>query len=137
MSTGRFAKGKSGNPSGRPPGSRNRASLVVEALMEGEAERLSRKAIELAFEGNVVALRLCLERIAPARRGHLIKLDIGSARTLAELAQAQSQVLERMAKGDLTVEEAADAARAIEAVGSAYERRELEARLVALEEKTR
>jgi hypothetical protein len=137
MNRGRFAKGTSGNPSGRPPGSRNRASLAVETLMEGEAERLSRKAVELALNGNVVALRLCLERVAPARRGHLINLKIGGTRTLAELAEAQSQVLEGMANGDLTVEEAADAARAIEAVGSAYERRELETRLAALEEKMR
>ena len=132
---GRFQKGKSGNPAGRPPGSRNAATLAVEALLEGEAEKLSRKAVELALDGNTMALRLCLDRIAPPRRGTAVSLDIGPARTLADLGEAQARVLSAMAAGDLTVEEAADAARVIEAVGSAYERRELETRLAALEEK--
>src|SRR4029077_7685570 len=40
--------GQSGNPSGRPKGSRNRTTLAAEALLDGEAEQLTRKAIELA-----------------------------------------------------------------------------------------
>ena len=133
---GRFEKGKSGNPSGRPPGSRNAATVAVEALLEGEAETLSRKAVEMALSGSAMALRLCLDRIAPPRRGRAITLDIGPTRTLADLSEAQSTILTAMAAGDLTVEEAADAARVIEAVGAAHERRELETRISALEEKT-
>lgn len=32
-----FKPGKSGNPDGRPRGARNRATLVAEALLDGEA----------------------------------------------------------------------------------------------------
>ena len=60
--------GQSGNPAGRPPGSRNPATLAAEVLLEGEAEALTRRAIERAMEGDVTALRLCLERVLPARR---------------------------------------------------------------------
>src|SRR5215471_12161564 len=65
---GRFRKGASGNPKGRPPGSRNRVTLAVEAILDGEAERLTRKAVEMALAGNMAALRLCIERLAPV--GH-------------------------------------------------------------------
>jgi hypothetical protein len=132
---GKFQKGQSGNPAGRRAGSRHKASLAVEALLDGEAEKLSRKAVDMALEGNAVALRLCLERIAPPRRGRPVSLNFGEVRTSADLADAQSSVLAAMANGDLTIEEAADAARVIESVGAAYERREMETRLIALEEK--
>ena len=64
----RFRKGQSGNPSGRPRGARNKTTLAVEALLDGEAEVLTRKAIERAKDGDSVALRLCLERILPPRK---------------------------------------------------------------------
>jgi hypothetical protein len=54
----RFRKGQSGNPSGRPPGARNKTTLAAEALLDGEAEALTRKAIERALEGDTTALRL-------------------------------------------------------------------------------
>jgi hypothetical protein len=60
-----FEPGKSGNPAGKLKGTRNKTTLAVEALLDGEAETITRKAIELAKEGNLTALRLCLDRIAP------------------------------------------------------------------------
>ncbi|MGH7064786.1 MAG: DUF5681 domain-containing protein, partial [Stellaceae bacterium] len=63
-----FAKGKSGNPVGRQPGSRNRASLAAEALLDGAADGLTRRAVELAVAGDPMALKLCLERILAPRR---------------------------------------------------------------------
>ena len=59
----RFRKGQSGNPSGRPRGARNKTTLAVEALLDGEAEVLPRKAIERAKEGDSVALgQSCMRR---------------------------------------------------------------------------
>jgi hypothetical protein len=49
--SGQFAKGVSGNPSGRPPGSRNHATLLIESMLEGEAEQLTRKVIDLPWAG--------------------------------------------------------------------------------------
>lgn len=60
-----FPKGVSGNPAGRKAGTRNRATMAAEALLDGEAEALTRKAVELALQGDTVALRLCLERLCP------------------------------------------------------------------------
>ena len=60
-----------GNPAGKPKGVRNRATLAAEALLDGEAEALTRKAVEMALAGDVMALKLCLERLScrHARRG--------------------------------------------------------------------
>ena len=49
----------------RPKGARNRATLAAETLLDGEAEALTRKAVELALAGDTTALRLCLERVLP------------------------------------------------------------------------
>ena len=53
---GRFQKGRSGNPNGRPKGSRNVATLACEALLDGQAEALTQKAIQMALAGDPVAL---------------------------------------------------------------------------------
>jgi hypothetical protein len=53
-----------GNP-GRPPGCRNKATLAALALLEGEAEALARKAVELALAGDTAALKLVLDRLLP------------------------------------------------------------------------
>lgn len=123
-----------GNP-GRPRGARNKATLAVEALLEGEAEALGRKAIELAMKGDTTALRLCLERIAPPRKGRPVALDLPEIITTADLTAAQAAVVAAMAAGDLTTDEAADVAKVLEAVGASIERRDLEARIAALEAK--
>jgi hypothetical protein len=73
---GRFKKGKSGNPSGRPSGSRNRVNLALEELLDGEANAIVRKAVEKAKEGDSIALRLCLERILPPRKERLINFAL-------------------------------------------------------------
>jgi hypothetical protein len=63
-----FEPGKSGNPAGKLKGTRNKTTLAVEALFDGESETITRKAIELAKDGDLAALRLCLDRIAPPRK---------------------------------------------------------------------
>ena len=74
----RFQKGRSGNPNGRPKGSRNRTTIACEALLEEEAGALTRKAIQMAKDGDTIALRLCLDRIYPVRK------DRGEVRIAAD-----------------------------------------------------
>jgi hypothetical protein len=57
---GRFQKGRSGNPNGRPKGSRNKTTVIAQTLLEGEAEALVRKVVQLALEGDLTCLRICL-----------------------------------------------------------------------------
>jgi hypothetical protein len=60
---GKFAKGFSANPRGNPKGSRHRATLAAEALLDGDAEALTRKCVEMALAGDATAMRLCLDRL--------------------------------------------------------------------------
>ena len=61
-----FETGRSSNPLGRRVGCRNRTTITAAALLAGEAEALTRMAVELALLGDPTALRLCLESCRPA-----------------------------------------------------------------------
>ncbi len=122
-----------GNP-GRPQGARNKATVAVEALLEGEAERLGRKAIDMALAGDTTALRLCLDRIAPVRRGRPVLLPLPDIVTASDVSAAQAVVVAAMARGEITTDEASDVTRVLDTLGAAIERRDLETRIIALEE---
>ena len=65
---GRFKPGQSGNPAGRPPGSRNKTTLLAQGLLDSNAEALIKKLIQMALEGDTAAMRLAIERILPPRK---------------------------------------------------------------------
>ena len=76
-----FEPGQSGNPAGRPKGARNRSTVAAEALLDGEAEALTRKAIELALAGDTTALRLCMERLVPPRKDRSTPIALPVSKT--------------------------------------------------------
>jgi uncharacterized protein DUF5681 len=82
------ATGKSGNPAGKLKGTRNKITLAVEALLDGEAETIIRKAIELAKDGDLAALRLCLDRIAPPRKDRPVLFELPPVSSAADAANA-------------------------------------------------
>ncbi len=111
---GQFASGVSGNPQGRPPGARNKASLAAEALLADEAEALTRKAVELALGGDLTALRLCLERILPPVRERPLRIDLPLERR-ADADTAMRAILESLRAGELTGSDTVALAKLIEA----------------------
>jgi len=129
---GLFRKGRSGNPAGRPRGSRNRATQA-EILLEGEAEALTRKAIELARAGDTTALKLCLERILPRRRSRAIVFDLPPIDRVEDLGMAMGTVLQEAASGRLLLDEAAALIGMMDAKRRVLEAIDLEKRLQALE----
>ena len=121
-----------GNP-GKPPGTRHKATRAALALLEGEAEVLTRKAVDMALAGDTTALRLCLERIAPPRRETAVAVDLPPMTTARDAALAAGAVLEAVTQGDLTPTEAAHIMALVEAYRRTLETTEIEARLAALE----
>jgi hypothetical protein len=97
-----FSKGESGNPSGRPKGARNRATLLVEALLDGDAERLIRKIIDDALAGDRAALRFCNARLMAVRRERPVQLDIAGLRTPADAKLLYDVVVKAIADGEMT-----------------------------------
>ncbi len=101
---GRFASGNNIGR-GRSEGSRNKASLAVDALLDGEAEALTRKAIDLALDGDTVALRLCLERLCPPRRDRSVRIKMARMETPQDVLGAIATVVGAVARGAITPSE--------------------------------
>jgi hypothetical protein len=118
---------------GRPKGSRNRTTLAVLELLDGQAEALSHKAVEMALAGDTVALRLCLERLAPPRKDAPVEFKLPQMKTAHDAAQAAAAVLEAVAEGDLTPTQGAQVMALIDVFRRTLEVTELEARVAALE----
>src|SRR3954467_8079425 len=132
----RFKPGQSGNPSGRPVGSRHRTTVAAEALLDGEAEALTRKAVELAKSGDTVALRLCLDRILPARKDRPIPFALPKLETAADAKAAAAAIVHAVADGELTPSEAADLSKLLDNFPRVLEATDFASRLEALERKT-
>lgn len=131
---GKFEPGQSGNPAGKSRGARHRTTPAMEALLDGEAETLTRKAIELALDGDGPALRLCMDRLAPVRRDRHVIFDLPTIDTTADLPKATYALLQAIAAGDLTPSEAANIGKAVDAHIRAIEVTDIHERLARLEE---
>ncbi|WP_108838613.1 hypothetical protein [Tateyamaria sp. Alg231-49] len=121
-----------GNP-GKPKGTRHKATQAALALLEGEADALTRKAVEIALEGDTTALRLCLERIAPAKKDAPVTFKLPPMQSAADAAKAAGAVLDAVALGELTPTEGAHVMALIETYRRTLETTELEERMAALE----
>jgi hypothetical protein len=130
-----MAKGGKRNGAGRPKGARNKATLAVLELLDGEAEALTRKVIERALEGDSTALRLCLERICPPRKSHPVNIKLPSVKNIAGVAEAQAAVVRAVADSEITPDEGATIANILEARRKSIETMDYESRLTALEAK--
>ena len=129
-----FPRGMSGNPSGRPRGARNRVTMALERLLDGEGEEITRTAIKKAKDGDSVALKLCLDRLIAVRRDRAVKFSMPPLHSASDAAEAMGAVTAAVAAGELTCAEAADLARLVESFSKAIEVADLEQRLAALEQ---
>lgn len=106
--SGKFLPGNSGG-AGRPKGSRNKVTIACEELLEGEGEKLTRKAIDLALSGDTAALKLCIDRIIPPRKGRpLPKLERKEGENPVET------LLRAVLDGHVTPEEGRDVVSMVE-----------------------
>ena len=128
-----FQKGQSGNPAGRPAGSRNKTTVLKQNLLEGEAEAIARKAIDMAKDGDIAAIRICMERLAPARRTEPVVLDLPPLGTAADTVDAAATIVAAAAAGELTPSEAADLANVVDIYVRALATHGFEERLAKLE----
>jgi hypothetical protein len=128
-----FAKGVSGNPAGRPPGSRNKATELAQQLLDREAEALARTLIERALQGDSTALRLCVERLLPIRKDRAITLPLPPITSPQELARGFTALVAAVSQGEITLEEAQRMAALFQQYSQVLEVAELEQRVRQLE----
>ena len=122
-----------GNP-GKPRGARHKAAVAAEALLDGEAEALTRKAVEMALAGDTLALRLCLERIAPPRKDRPIAFAVESLSGPADALEAAARAIEAVSAGEITPSEATVLMSLFEGYRRMFETTEVEGRLAAPEQ---
>ena len=128
-----FRKGQSGNPAGKPRSTRHRTTLAMEALLDGEAELITRKAVEMALAGDATFLRLCLERILPVRRERPVSFELPKLERAADAVKATAAIVQAVSAGDLTPSEAGELSKLVDGFRSALTTAELEERLTKLE----
>jgi hypothetical protein len=118
---------------GRPQGSRNKATIALQDMLDGRGESITRKCALMAMQGDPTALRLCMERLIPPRKEHPVKFKLSPVRTAAEVAEAVSVVLHAVSRGQLTPAEGQMIAAILEGRRRVIETEEHEARIQALE----
>ena len=109
-----FQKGQSGNPNGRPLGSRNRSTLLAGQLSQGQVEAILARIIGLANNGDPAAMRLCMDRISPRLRGYPVDFELPPLETPGDVRAAVAAISAGVADGSLTPSEATDLARTVE-----------------------
>ncbi|MBU0584753.1 MAG: hypothetical protein KKB66_18470 [Alphaproteobacteria bacterium] len=129
----RFKPGQSGNPNGRPAGSRSKVCVALDALGEGEAEAIVKAMIESAKAGDGQAGRTILDRVWPPRKGARLQFDLPEVTRADDLPGAIASVNRQVADGEISPDEASLIVGLLDAHRRSIETSELAGRLDALE----
>jgi hypothetical protein len=130
-----FLPGQSGNPAGRPRGSRNKKTLAVEALLDGESEALMRRLIDLAKMGDDLAMRLCVDRMLAPQRERPVPLKLPRIESDQDARRASAEVMDALGEGEITPKEAERLLRAVAGAAMIMQSTEIAARLNWIEER--
>jgi hypothetical protein len=131
-----FPKGNPGGP-GRPRGSRNKMNQLLDQLAEADAEKMVRRMIEVANEGDRVAARLVLSRIWAAPKGRAVAVELPKIKKPADLLKAHAAVASAIAVGTLTAQDGAALSAMLETHRKAFELVSQEERVERLEGEVR
>jgi F0F1-type ATP synthase gamma subunit len=107
--------------------------MLLQNLLADDAEAIARKAIDMAKDGDIAAIRICMERLAPARRTEPVVLDLPPLGTAADTVDAAATIVAAAAAGELTPSEAADLANVVDIYVRALATHGFEERLAKLE----
>ena len=133
---GRFQKGVSGNPSGKPKGARHRATLLAESLLANEVQDICAAVVAEAKKGNMQAAKIVLDRLLPSRKDCPITLELLEMQTGSDLSKAMACIVNAVASGKITPSEGEAVASIINIHAKTIELVEFEQRLIALETKS-
>jgi hypothetical protein len=127
---GRFVPGQSGNPAGKRPGTKNRKTVLLEALRNGEGEAAARVVIERALAGDAVAARFVVSLISPRPRGRTIQIEMPEDDDCNVVA-AYNATLRALCTGEITPDEALQVSRFLDGRRRVLQAWQLEDKLTA------
>lgn len=130
-----FPKGTSGNPKGRPEGSRNRVSVLMDGILQGQAEALLQKAIDDALGGDSAVMKTLLDKLMPSPKDRPVSVALPAMKEAGDLPKMTARLLSAVAGGELTPLEAAGISKTVEAHRNALELADIEQRLTEIEKK--
>lgn len=126
-----FPKGNGG----RRIGSKNRSSLILTTLSEGDKEDLIHKALQLAKAGNVPMMKFLLSRILPRERP--VRIDLPQMEFADDAVAALGAIMRAVSEGSITPGEGASLASVVNSYARAIDIADLVKRIDALEAKIR
>ncbi len=132
-----FPKGVSGNPSGKPKGTRHRATQLAEALLDGQTEELIKKCVEMAMGGDGAAMKLCLDRLISPRKDRPVSLELPQIKNMDDATNAMAIIANAVSDGSITPIEGQVLSSMIENYRKTVETTELEKRIGELELKAK
>lgn len=127
-----FEPGHAGGP-GRPSGSRNAATLVLDKMAEDDAKAVLQAQLTKAKEGDQRAAEIILARVWPIRKGRAVALSIPPIVTATDIVAALGAVVDAVVAGEITPDEGAAVAGVFETKRRAMETTDLAKRIEALE----
>ena len=130
-----FKPGTSGNPKGKPAGTRSKATQLLAAMMEGGAEKITKAVIDAAQAGDLMAAKIILDRVMPPAKERPVNIDLPDTQSAQGVAAAQNAILQAVAAGDLLPGEASTLSAIVEAKRRSIETQELADRITQLENK--
>ena len=128
-----FKPGKSGNPKGRPVGCRNKATILLQQMLDGQSEALMQKAIEESLNGDSQMLRGLIDKLLPNAKDKPLSVTLPDVEGTRDISRLTAAVLKAVGSGILTPVEAIGISRVIDVHARTLELTELDERLRKLE----
>lgn len=88
----RFKRGQSGNPSGRPIGSKNKATLIADQLFLEDLQGICESVIAQARSGNMQAAKIIFDRLVPPRKDRPISIKLPKIQTAEDILKAVAAI---------------------------------------------